>query len=190
MRLGVDVDGVLFDFHGAACHLLNVHKGYHLRREDVQEWDYIPRMVGREDYAWLFKPDGGIEAGLFRFGHIIKSAIEGIHAIRDMGHELVIITHRPAVAVQDTLDWLSYCRFKPAEVRILSDESPKTNVAADVYIDDKPETISAVMLNTGAQAIIFDQAWNHLSLPGDQDATRFYRAHGWDEVFARIESLG
>jgi len=188
VRIGCDVDGVLFDFHGAACHLLNVHKGYHLRREDVVEWDFIPRMVGREDYAWLFDPQGGIKEGLFRYGHIVKNAIEALSQLRQAGHELVIITHRPKVAVQDTVDWLSYCRFRPAAIHILSDEQPKKTVECDLYIDDKPQTIADVMVNTGAHAIVFDRPWNRVPIAGDKNE-RFFRAEGWDQVVERIESI-
>ena len=187
MIIACDLDGVCFDYDGAARYMLRHYRGQKHLIYPSTDWDYIERMVSPEDWQWL--QNEAPKLGLYRYGHVIRGAIVGIHAIQERGHEIHFVTHRPKLAVQDTLDWLSYVRLRPAGVRILTDQEPKRDMGADLYIDDKRETIADIMVNTGRKAICFDQPWNQGGLPGDQDKTRFFRAHDWNEVVEGVDAL-
>jgi 5'(3')-deoxyribonucleotidase len=177
--IALDVDGVCYSFDSCARYLLRTERGYKNLIYPSTDWDYIERMVEPRDWEWLWTE--GVSLGLFRYGHVVTGAIEGVRKLRRLG-DVVFVTHRPTVAVQDTLDWLSYARFEPAGVHILSENQPKTSVPADVYIDDRRENLAAVMLSgSGADAVCFDQPHNQGNIPGDNQP-RFWRAIGWPRV--------
>lgn len=105
----LDVDGVLYHFERTARYLLRTVKGYDNLSEPSGSWDHIRERVSQKDWNWLW--NHGVKLGLFRHGHLFTGAIEGVKALAEMG-DVVIITHRPKSAVQDTLDWLAYNRFQ------------------------------------------------------------------------------
>lgn len=179
LRIACDIDGVLYSYDSCARYLLRTELGYKDLIYPSADWGYIKRMVEPQDWQWLWTE--GVKLGLFRYGHVVTGAIEGVRALKRLG-DVIFVTHRPAVAVQDTCDWLSYARFEPAGVHILSDHQPKTSIPADIYIDDRQENIAGVMLgSSGADAICFDQPWNQGSIAGDNQP-RFWRAKGWPRV--------
>jgi hypothetical protein len=181
-----DLDGVVYEWGRTARYMLKEYKGYNNLKDEAPDWDYYERMVSIEDWKWLWTE--GIKLGLYRYGHVIKGAILGIRGLQDLGNSVVFVTHRPKSAVQDTLDWLSYVRLQPAGVHILTNQEMKTSVPADLYIDDKPETISDVMLNSNAHAVVFNQPWNQVAIAGDTDP-RFHRAKGWDDVVRIVKAI-
>lgn len=189
MDIVVDCDGVLYEWGRTACYMLREYKGYTNLARVAPDWDYYERMVEKEDWKWLWNE--GVPLGLYRHGHSVKGSLDGIRALKNMGHNLYFVTHRPENGIKDTISWLDH-RFGGeviypwSGVHILTSQESKTSVPADVYIDDKRENISDVMLNTGAKAVVFDQPWNWGSLPGDGDAGRFARCKGWPEVIAAI----
>lgn len=187
MRIGVDLDGVVYSYQSAACHLLNTYRGYNLDWRDWNTWDWIHQVSTKEDQQWLMSE--GITKGLFRYGHIQKNAIEGIGGLREMGHDIVFITHRPPAAVQSTLDFLSYARLSPSAVHILSNEEPKKSIECDVYVDDKPQTIADIVVNTPKHGILYAQRWNRGVVAGEGSCERFYRAYGWMDVVKRVAEI-
>lgn len=183
MRIALDLDGVCYHWEKTGRYLLRTQRGCSHLIYPSTDWDYIKRMVDAEDWDWLWSE--GVELGLFRYGHVITGAIEGVRELKARGHEVLVVTHRPSSAVQDTLDWLSYVRFEPAEVHILSDGRPKSSVPADIYIDDRPENIVEVLASTEADALLFDQPWNQDKYV-QYDSHRFHRAKGWDQVLGNV----
>lgn len=171
MRIGVDVDGVLYKWSKTARYLLrealpdSPYKapGHPLHTE-ATHWGYIEEHVSPEHWRWLWTE--GVRIGLFRHGHIIKGAMEGMRNLADDGHDLFIVTHRPKAAVTDTLQWLAFCDFKLAGVHILTDQQPKSTVKCDVYVDDKPENVEDLRYNTDARLVtLFDAPWNRHWIP-------------------------
>ena len=71
-------------------------------------------------------------------------------------HSIHIVTHRPAEAHATTRRWLR-------EHNILHDSltfsEDKTVVKTDVFIDDRPENVEA-LLAKGVQAVLYDRPWN------------------------------
>lgn len=166
MKLGIDVDGVLYKWSKTARYLLrealpnSPYKvaGHPLHTESTH-WGYIEEHVSKAHWRWVWTE--GVRLGLFRHGHIIKGAMEGMRALADDGHDLFIITHRPKAAVTDTLQWLAFCDFKLAGVHILTDQQPKSTVKCDVYVDDKPDNVEDLVANTDARLVaLFDAPWN------------------------------
>jgi len=165
MRVALDCDEVLYSWQRTARYLLrNVYKGdvmgYDLY-QPFREW-VIADQIGDEAYTWLF--DEGVRQGLFRHGHVITGAMLGVRSLKAAGYDLIIVTHRPANAVQDTLAWIDFHFGKEdpypwAGVSILSQGEPKSEVAWDVLVDDSPKNIDNAFA-AGRVGIQFAADWN------------------------------
>lgn len=183
MRIGIDLDGVCYAWEKTARYLLNTHRGYALKESPC--WTHIPDSVTKDDWRWLWSD--GVTLGLFRFGHIIRGAFDGIRALHDDGHELVAITHRPESAVKDTHDWLDFAGLPFSERHILTNEEPKSTVDGDVLIDDKIENvIDWIESDPARRAVLFDQPWNRVN----DVNSRIFRAIGWPDVVELIVNGG
>lgn len=190
LRFGIDVDGVLYHFHKTAVYMLNSQRGYSLDVNDWSEWDWLKHQVKNNDYQWLWS--AGVKNGLFRYGHMYKGAIEGLHALSALG-DVVIITHRPKAAVQDTMDWLSFFKMPVTEVYLMTEGQAKSAVKCDLYVDDKVENIKDYLYNTKGVALLWDRPWNHMT-PIDADCSsvepnRAGRVNTWEEVVGHAGGL-
>lgn len=192
MRIGIDLDGVCYHWERTARYLLRERlpnspytKDGPLGRTSTH-WDYIPDNVSNAHWTWLWT--WGVKEGLFRHGHIIKGAVEGLKDLAADGHDLIVITHRPKQAVNDTLQWLSYLNVPLSGVHILTQEEPKSEIPCEIYVDDKPENVVDYTLNTEAKLVaLFDQPWNQKmqTLP----VASYRRVCGWPEFVKEVRSI-
>jgi len=184
MKIAVDLDGVLYRFELTMRYLLreerNVQADMHT---PSRYWDDVLDRCTPADRRWLWK-EGVEQFGLFRHGHVEKHAMRGIRALNRAGHKLYVVTHRPASATRDTLAWLDFhfgaeqpYPFAGAPIMLHTGE-PKSQVPADLLIDDKPENIREWMTE-GGSGFLFDQPWN-------QSATLGTRVYGWYEVLREL----
>lgn len=178
-RFGLDIDGVLYNWDKTARYMLRTYKSY---PEDgplaveSQSWDYIQRNVSKEDWNWLWNT--GVKQGLFRYGHLYKGTIEGVRRLAELG-DVVVITHRPRAAVQDTLDWLSFLRLPFTETHLLTSGERKSLIKCDLYVDDKPENFSDYFYNTDGVPLLWDRGWNrHVAIPEGRGGL----VRSWEEV--------
>jgi len=162
------------EFQSAACYMLNAHRGNQLKWQNWNSWDWAKHQVSKEDWQWLWTE--GVRMGLFRYGHVVKGGILGVQKLAALGHELLVVTHRPKQAVRDTIAWLHHVDLPFSEVHILSDGQPKSTVEADVLIDDKPENC----MDWPRRSLLFDQPWNQDFVSLRASSTR--RVYGWEEV--------
>jgi uncharacterized HAD superfamily protein len=139
-------------------------------------WDYIEHNVAPEHWKWLWSE--GVKLGLFRYGHMFKGTIEAVRKLAQLG-DIIVITHRPAAAVPDTLAWLAYQQLPLAGVHILTHQEPKSTVEpCDFFLDDKPENCID-MNDTGAEVWLMDRPWNrHCIWPN--------RAYSWHNYLSAV----
>jgi len=181
VKIAVDADGVLYEWSKTARYMLRSYLDYDKDGPMGQEsdsWDYIPKNILPQDWDWLWTE--GVRKGLFRYGHLVTGAIEGVNQLSLIG-EVVLVTHRPKAAVKDTLDWLSYINLPFSGIHILTNQEPKSMVEADILIDDKPDNIFEWTMHA-RYGILFDREWN-------QQARVGLRAKGWGEVVEYAEEI-
>lgn len=173
--IAVDLDGVCYEWDKTVQYMLRTYRGASVHQQS-ESWDWVRDNVPQEDWRWVWSD--GVRLGLFRYGHMVTGARIGLEALADEGHQLTIVTHRPGVAVHDTVDWISlYFKDIPlAGLHILTNGEPKTSVHADVLIDDKPANLEA-WADAGRTAIQFVRRWNT-----DYYDKRVIQANGWHEV--------
>lgn len=186
MKIAVDLDGVCYEWDRTARYMLKQYRGAVIPKGETEYWDYLKDAVSKQDWRWLW--DEGVDKGLFRYGHMVKDARVGLEALVAAGHSILVVTHRPASAISDTVDWLSYFfRGIPiAGLHVLSNGEDKWRTGADVLVDDKPQNIVNFYYNTDGTAILFDRPWNR-ELEAEMDS--LYIAKGWREVVRIVGSL-
>jgi 5'(3')-deoxyribonucleotidase len=181
LKIAVDADGVLYEWSKTARYMLRSYRDYDKDGPMGQEstsWDYIPQNILPQDWDWLWTE--GVRKGLFRYGHLVTGAIEGVNQLSLLG-EVVLVTHRPKAAVKDTLDWLSYINLPFSGIHILTNQEPKSMVDADILIDDKPDNIFEWVMHA-RHGVLFDREWNQKAQVG-------MRAKGWAEVVGCVEGI-
>jgi 5'(3')-deoxyribonucleotidase len=105
----------------------------------------------------------------------IDDAIGGVSRLYDR-YTVVIATHRPERIHDETRRWLAehdipYDRF-------VSDPGPeKTDVPADVLVDDSPSNVRG-FARAGGHGVLFSQPWNEREEYGDGVTV----VDGWSEV--------
>jgi 5'(3')-deoxyribonucleotidase len=192
--IGLDLDGCVYQWDKTARYMLR------RRMEDRGEqptdalyhastsWDYIEENVSKEDWEWLWS--SGTRQGLYRYGHVVSGAIEGVQGLANIG-DVVVITARPKDAVNDTLTWLGtfFDKASLSGIVIQSNGQKKSQVepVPDVYIDDGAHNLDDVLLNTDSLAIQFVQPWNAEYSPSLKALDRWHPALGWRNTVAVVE---
>src|SRR5688572_5241981 len=138
MRIGLDLDGIVYNWDKTVRYMLRTMKGY--PREgplghEALHWDYIQENVKPEDWKWVWSE--AIDLGLFRYGHLYTGAIEAVRNLADFA-DVVVITSRHPRATKDTLDFLAYLKLPFREIHILGRELKSSVPVCDLYIDDGP----------------------------------------------------
>lgn len=187
MKLAIDLDGVVYDWQRTYRYMLRVYRGIALPpvADFWFHWNAPDAYTSPEDRKWMWSE--GVRLGLFRYGHVETGAIVSLHRLAQAGHELVVVTHRPKQAVNDTLDFCSYLAgdlWKWSGILILTEQESKTVASADILIDDKDQNVIE-WAKSGRIAVLFDQPWNRQM----ELRPKIIRAGGWPAVVDIVESL-
>lgn len=177
-KIGVDLDGVVYNWGDTVRYLIKHYHGIDL--PPSTHWNFIEQNIPESVWDWLWTE--GIELGMFKYGNTIKGSIEGLREIAGLG-ELEIITHRPRQAMKDTQLFIYRLPDVFDGIHILTKQEPKSGVGCDIYIDDNPQVIEDVVRN-GSYAILLDQPWNQevRNIFGGLADAFWVRAYGWEEV--------
>ncbi len=177
--LGVDLDGVCADY-------------YPFMRRVVAEWlghdpDSLPADVSWDMTEW------GVEAGEFHKVHrfavvqrnlfqemgMIPGAGPSLRRLSNLGIRIRIITHRliiehfHQIAVAQTVAWLDRYGIPYWDLCFMGE---KGAVNADLYLEDSPHNIEA-LLRDGRDVVVFTHHANrHLEVTADR------RARNWEEA--------
>lgn len=167
MRLGIDLDGVVAQFHKGWMGRHADEFGSALDPSMVLGWDGLDRLGGFADmdafWTWFRNGDG---PSSFRHLEPYPGAIETLERLASAGFEIVIITHKFDWAVADTFAWLSDVGMPTREVHIIEQ---KFRVDCDVYLDDSPFVVpTLVEHHPDALVCRFVRGWND-PVPGAAD---------------------
>lgn len=195
LRFGIDVDGVMYQWDKTARYMLRTEFGYSKDGplgQPGDAWNSLQGLVTKDQWQWLWGT--GVKQGLFRYGHLYSGTIEAIRTLNTLG-DVVVITHRPRSAVQDTLDWLSYLRLPFQEVHMLTSGELKSRVTphCQLYVDDKPENIIDFGKNTSGVPLLWRRPWNEPFIdagwPGADYEESGMWVDSWEEVIVYARQL-
>jgi 5'(3')-deoxyribonucleotidase len=154
MRLGLDLDGCLHDFVRSLRTIVaaKLHRPHFMLPEPTC-WEFWTEW-GLTFEQWKECFDQGVEDGTL-FGRFAPLDHGIVHTL-GAEHEIHIVTHRPIEAHSTTCDWLERWRIPYDSITFTDD---KTMVPTDVFVDDKPENVRA-LIDHGVDALLFDRRWN------------------------------
>lgn len=191
MRIGVDFDGVCYQWTKTARYMLRevlpdspYTKDGWAGTDDLY-WNYIPDHCAPEHWKWLWTE--GVRLGLFRHGHLFPGTIQALRQLAEIG-DVIGITHRPKNALMDTLRWCSYHDLPLTGLHILTNQENKASVAeCDAYIDDKPENcLQLKEAYPKALVVIPDRPWN---CNFDEAGNGVVRVDSWAEFVQLVRGL-
>lgn len=181
MRLGIDIDGVIFDTVGEFRRFVyaignpyenSIHR-------DVTQWNFSDWQMSKEQFSDLF-------VQFFRSDRIAKGSLhdkntaQALKNLSNAGHHITLVTSRfhgipelklhKKIIVQNTMECLDWHSIYYDDVCFLED---KSKVDCDIYLDDAPHNIKNLK-DTGYFTVIFDQLYNrHLDGPRVLDFSEF-----------------
>lgn len=177
LAIGVDLDGVCYDFDGSFIHYLTEYRGIDpTRLPRPQRWEFWPDW-GMEFDEWLqYFNEGVDDRVIFMHGHAAWDSKFALKRLKSDGHTVHIVTHRQngRRAVENTVDWL---RREQIPHDTLTFAKDKTVIKTDLFIEDNVDNYNALR-EAGVEAWIVDRPWNiNYDVP--------HRVQNWNQ-FLRI----
>ncbi|WP_409340643.1 5' nucleotidase, NT5C type [Paenibacillus sp. MBLB4367] len=181
MHIGVDVDNTILDATSAHLHYYNKASGLSFTPDDVDDF-YLYRL-----YGW---DKAEREAVYHRYGHDIHWNSSpfpmAVEILRQLFHEhqLSIITARPLLFRDVTMEWLKRHQIHYHNLTFTENKLQVCmDAKIDVLIDDGPHYAEEFAL-VKKPVILYEQPYN-LSVTNDF----VYRASNWNEVKKHIDDL-
>ena len=184
MRIGIDIDGVLFPFDKVARHVLaHQFPGRKVPQHPSKSWSALKGEVAPELWRWLWSPEGQHRVFRmidYRYGDAIEVVRE---VISETDHEVHFVTHRdPAITGTYTSRFLAehFHGLRWAGLHMLGQRAttPKETLADwDVFIDDKPETVLRFLELERTQVFAPRRTWNQAELDGVHGLVYYDDAH-------------
>lgn len=163
MRVGFDLDGVLYDFGNSVRRYLDSIERQYGWKDDAPEphdWNFFEYWgMDRDEFVQICHD--GVDAGYIFQGDIRPNAKDAVKAVKAAGHQIVIITDRqfgcePVQSHNATRAWL-------AEHGIVYDElyfsADKTVAPTDVFVEDKLENYDHLIMS-GTPCALITRPWN------------------------------
>jgi 5'(3')-deoxyribonucleotidase len=175
MRIGLDVDGCLYPWTKAVNQALLEKFGIK-DLIDHPSWDYLHDTINSEQWRWIWSEEAAPYVFL-RLDLIYEGAANVVNSLCH-NHEVHFVTHRnPRILTAITGAWLSEYFRNYCGVHVLDNSIAKTTIYNwDLFIDDKPQTISE--FNEADIRIEFPtRPWNSELLGG---------FNSWEELLDRV----
>lgn len=174
-RIGLDMDGVLYNWERAVRNLVMERTGQEVPLST--SWDFLKQTIGPETWRWVWKPEQVVR--MFSEGRAYPGAVAGALALRGLADQLYILTSGPFVSTSAKVGWLEKVGIRYNRFVRLEMGTPKTVVPCDLYVDDGPHVAEQVVrARFDTRLILVDRTYNREV----EDHPRITRARGWAEV--------
>lgn len=185
LRVGVDLDGVLYPFVAVVRAWL-VERGYSgADGGEAHQWAFY-RDWGLTDAEWDHEFVEGIHAGaIFGPADCEPDGLRALKVLAEGGHEVHLITSRnvpgaAARARQLTFEWVAELGFPFHSVTVSAD---KGVVETDVFLEDSPATCRVLEAEADTVPFLLAQPYN----VGDAEGLRV--VDGFGEFVAAVDGL-
>lgn len=157
LRVGVDLDGVGYDFaadaHRWFCDRLGSKR---VPDRPVVSWDFFAEWGLTAAEFWEGIEEATRTSGLFNHFEPLPGYVEMIDSLRHAGHHVSVVTARPQWASDATTAWLERHSVVVDDIVLTSD---KVAAGCDIHIDDGPDQIEE-MHRSGRRVVVYDRPWN------------------------------
>lgn len=189
MRVGFDIDGVLYPWADAAAEAAMDHFGLPDPRP-MSYWSAYRETMGKTAWNWLWTAEG--QNRTFEKAHLVHDgAITAVRSIGRMGHEVHFVTHRdPLRTAVHTAKFLRahFSTFQWAGVHVVRNSVKKADLMEwDVFVDDKVETCLEMVEAGVGHVFAPARPWNEeLADLGGRMGERFTRYTDFSQVTAYV----
>lgn len=168
MRVGIDLDGVCYDFAASVreylCHTIGTHAPEACA--DPQRWEFYEDW-GLDLSAFIDAFHAGVDAGVvFTHGDPLPNVAEAFARIKSAGHTIHIVTDRamgaPGASEAATVRWLDRHGLPFDSLTFSAD---KTVANVDVMVDDKLSNYDALD-HAGVAVWLLKRPWNKTGWDG------------------------
>lgn len=182
LRIGFDLDGVVYDFRKALSEFLVASGRTECTIEAaLPHWDFFEGWgLNLNEYLDLYR--AGVDAGyVLRVGDPYPGAVDATRTLAAAGHSIHIVTDRSVgtdagAPARHTAAWLAEHGFVFDSLTFSSD---KTVVPTDYFIDDRYENYVA-RRSAGQNCHLLTRPWN--ADLGDHTTTRVASVDEFVEV--------
>lgn len=157
MRIGFDVDGVLYNWHASVRQYL----GFTIEEApDPLQWHFHDQWgITAEELGRA--ANNGVDAGVvLSWGDPLPGAKETLERVRALGHTIHIVTDRsagsPGNAQAATIRWFHEHELPYDTITFARD---KTIANVDFFIDDRLENYDVLHL-AGRRVYLLNRPWN------------------------------
>ena len=198
-RIYVDMDDVLCETAANLCRLAEREFGRHVAYSDVYAFDLQKVFNLSDDEMKRFMVASHAPGALLTHP-VTPGAPEAVRALRKSGHDVEIVTGRPAYAHGDTERWLERAGIGDFRVTYVdkygrdgcyahnAGDPPTVPLEEllsrrfDVVIDDSPQILARLSGWLDTRILVFSRPWNE-SFPLASNMTR---VRGWDDILAEL----
>lgn len=178
-RIGIDLDGVAYDFGAALKKFLVDHEGFdEALLGETKVWDFFLEWgLSLESYLDYYAK--GVDAGVVLLhGDPHEGCRWFMNRLREDGHTLHIVTYRTVGrrATQNTMEWLQRESIPYDSITFSKD---KTIVNNDFFIEDNLDNFHALN-RAGIVCYLMDRPWNEIEDVYNR------RVSGWEDFYWRI----
>lgn len=188
LDIGIDLDGVCYDFTSSLRHYLVEHEGYDPvaiagggHDDPDATWSFFEDNWGLSLDQFLDFCNKGVDAGVvFCKGEPFVDTVESLNALKDAGHYLHVVTSRSfgTKSHHNTADWL-YEHDIPFDSLIFT---PHKHVFSglDLMVDDYEKNWRG-MWEEGVTTYLYTRPWN-------QHVETGFRVDSWQEFLEVVEN--
>lgn len=183
-RILLDYDSTITNFCGGMLSALNSKFGTDYQERDVTSWDWWRTALTKKQVAYVWGPEVYQSAFFTILLPEVEGAYKGVQALRELGHEFVVVSDRKPHMKEWIESWLHVLRWPQFEV-VTSDREtyPKTQVAKDlgltIAIEDSPHHAKALACSPHIEKVYVRERPYNQEVEGLPKVTRFKE---WDEV--------
>jgi len=174
-KIGLDLDGVVCDFHTEWLKEINRVQGTNLILDDITEYEFTKSGLTKEELWNIIKRQAACE--VFKFLKPIEGAIEGARKLAEK-NTLHILTHRLGRAKEDAVYWLNHHKIPFESISFTKNKGRVSYLLGlDIAIEDTFKN-SIDLANYGIETLLLDRPYNRQTI----ETPLIQRVYNWKEI--------
>lgn len=159
MKINVDIDGVLADNIGFFRQYINQEYGVEVKKELFNDYNPYFSQLDKNLLDIINNDIYENNPESIYYMDTVKDSVESLKNLKEKGHTINIVTHRPKLVEEETINWINNHGFYYDKI-VVDSPSDKSKIDCDLMIDDNPEVVIDFSKKKNQDAILFPQLWN------------------------------
>jgi uncharacterized HAD superfamily protein len=185
LRIAIDIDGVLANHIDYLLPIINEKYKINLHYDSISKWDL---KVDNTDIKQIIEDRQIIDEKYIMNMLLHPYARNVIEQLYET-NQILIITARDAKIDDQTKEWLQSNKIKYDKYLNCKKKNKYENII-DVIIDDYPENIEKIVIDSNKFGILFEQPWNkNIMILNPYIGKNVYKVSSWQQVQEVIEEI-